>query len=603
MFYVLIELNLAHSRETPKDHTSITSACFKIVDAQDMVVKCNETANSINNLQDWIDQLDKSIANYIPKTTEFLIVSWWSTWHLRVTLQRQCRDNNIILPDYMVQSKILDLWKEFDLWRNIVSEEKDLAMTNTGSQWWQSNDGSKMKEYLEVINILKNLDKTTIQSDNFIEPVDEQDQNLQIEIHCPKIDCTYNIIKFLHDYKEDNKSNNENLNKLLSTPYDLQIDYSVFNVEQSAVLYMNNLPPDTTQSELESWFTQFGVKPVGLWTFKTQLDGKSNINSSNSFNINNKAWLLHPYTEEQDSISGFVILSSFEKAQEALQLNGRSILSNVANIKQPRIVEYVVEIQPSSMQVIELAQDVLISFPQSKNKPRPGDWNCPSCGFSNFQRRTACFRCSFPLPTSMQKTFINGNNNSNNSSNNNNSMPVLNDNGRKFNSNMNNMNSGINNFNINYNMNNNNNNTNRFSNSHMRYSSSNGNNFNNKNNNNNNTNNSNNNNNIHNGNNNSNNINSNSNNGNNNNSNINIIPFRAGDWKCINCEYHNFAKNVVCLRCNGPKYRNTGINMNNVGMGNTNMNKTNNNNNIDNNTNGNIINNVNLNINLRNFSR
>jgi len=26
---------------------------------------------------------------------------------------------------------------------------------------------------------------------------------------------------------------------------------------------------------------------------------------------------------------------------------------------------------------------------------RPGDWTCPSCGFSNFQRRTECFRCSF----------------------------------------------------------------------------------------------------------------------------------------------------------------------------------------------------------------
>jgi hypothetical protein len=26
---------------------------------------------------------------------------------------------------------------------------------------------------------------------------------------------------------------------------------------------------------------------------------------------------------------------------------------------------------------------------------RPGDWDCPSCGFSNFQSRTQCFRCSF----------------------------------------------------------------------------------------------------------------------------------------------------------------------------------------------------------------
>jgi hypothetical protein len=27
--------------------------------------------------------------------------------------------------------------------------------------------------------------------------------------------------------------------------------------------------------------------------------------------------------------------------------------------------------------------------------PRPGDWNCPVCGFSNYQRRSECFRCSY----------------------------------------------------------------------------------------------------------------------------------------------------------------------------------------------------------------
>ena len=26
---------------------------------------------------------------------------------------------------------------------------------------------------------------------------------------------------------------------------------------------------------------------------------------------------------------------------------------------------------------------------------RPGDWECPSCRFSNFQSRTQCFRCAF----------------------------------------------------------------------------------------------------------------------------------------------------------------------------------------------------------------
>src|ERR1700712_388698 len=58
--------------------------------------------------------------------------------------------------------------------------------------------------------------------------------------------------------------------------------------------------------------------------------------------------------------------------------------------------EKAIEVSPSSNRVLERASEVLTPFPPSKNRPRPGDWTCPSCGFSNFQRRTACFRCSYP---------------------------------------------------------------------------------------------------------------------------------------------------------------------------------------------------------------
>jgi Zn-finger in Ran binding protein and others len=58
--------------------------------------------------------------------------------------------------------------------------------------------------------------------------------------------------------------------------------------------------------------------------------------------------------------------------------------------------EKAIEVSPSSNRVLDRAAEVLTPFPPSKNRPRPGDWTCPSCGFSNFQRRTACFRCSYP---------------------------------------------------------------------------------------------------------------------------------------------------------------------------------------------------------------
>lgn len=68
--------------------------------------------------------------------------------------------------------------------------------------------------------------------------------------------------------------------------------------------------------------------------------------------------------------------------------------------------EKAIEVSPSSSRVLDRAAEILTPFPPSKNRPRPGDWTCPSCGFSNFQRRTACFRCSFPaVPAAPQDTM------------------------------------------------------------------------------------------------------------------------------------------------------------------------------------------------------
>lgn len=136
--------------------------------------------------------------------------------------------------------------------------------------------------------------------------------------------------------------------------------------------------------------------------------------------------------------------------------------------------EKAIEVSPSSSRVLDRAAEILTPFPPSKNRPRPGDWTCPSCGFSNFQRRTACFRCSFPAmaaaPDPMgygaygytPHTMI---------------PPHVGHGGHSM--------------------------------SHNRGMGGNG----------------------------------------------GVVPFRAGDWKCGSegCGYHNFAKNINCLRCGAPR--------------------------------------------------
>lgn len=153
-------------------------------------------------------------------------------------------------------------------------------------------------------------------------------------------------------------------------PVDSKADITMFIEEASPVIFLSNLPHDITQGELESWFTQYGLQPIDLWTLRTADQFKSLGN-------------------------GFVVFNTHGEASESLNLNGRCLNDRV------------IEVSPSSHNVLDRASEILTHFPQSKNRPRPGDWNCPSCGFSNFQRRTACFRCMFPIPGSINQSGAN----------------------------------------------------------------------------------------------------------------------------------------------------------------------------------------------------
>lgn len=135
--------------------------------------------------------------------------------------------------------------------------------------------------------------------------------------------------------------------------------------------------------------------------------------------------------------------------------------------------EKAIEVSPSSSRVLDRAAEILTPFPPSKNRPRPGDWTCPSCGFSNFQRRTACFRCSFPAMAAAPDPMGYGYGYAPPSM----MPPHMGHGGHGM--------------------------------GHSRGMGGNG----------------------------------------------GVVPFRAGDWKCGSegCGYHNFAKNINCLRCGAPR--------------------------------------------------
>lgn len=518
MHYVVLEVELAHREDSPKDWSQIAKFNYQFLDSETLepVFEENKHVELGNGctLQDAVAQLEKDISEHAKD--DFVLCSLNSTWHFRVTIPRQARDEVFILPPHLQHPKVFDLWKEYDRWCMNHPETSAMRQNPLGKR---TKDLAEMRSVLGLDGTEKgahpNANQDGGEQSKAEQPGAEQLVAGQPDTEQPSTELssseqspaeqpdtlTQAVVIITQLHKKCVTADDKSL--VLTHPYDSYLDVRNFLQERSKVLYMNNLPPDTTQSELESWFTQFGARPVGFWTVKNIVEETSNVN--NNWSSNNST-----YVEAQDSISGFVVFQSHEEATEALSLNGRSILSNIANTKQPRVIEHIVEIQPSSARVLDRAQEILSPFPQSKNKPRPGDWNCPSCGFSNFQRRTSCFRCSFPAaggagmnnngymknplqphnaqagsqqqaaykmrtPAGLQAMQVQ-------------SGPHMGQPQQQQQQQQR----------MRYNQ------GQRFGQGQQHQGGSN-------------------------------------------------VPFRAGDWKCATCTYHNFAKNVVCLRCGGPK--------------------------------------------------
>ncbi|ODQ58628.1 hypothetical protein WICANDRAFT_43408, partial [Wickerhamomyces anomalus NRRL Y-366-8] len=408
-------------------NTPITALCTSIT------TLTWEHVRNAGTFRDAVLKLDQFIHEKITsKGLDFTFVTL-NAWDLRVQLPREARDKSVVLPPYLQHSRCFDLKQEYSKWQAHHPETLSYSSSNLSS----------ICTALEVeIEPQGNLAAVAAASSNGLNgnlPFHLQ----QLALQTPRraIDETIVLEKILKSLIKKSQPI-EDHSDVLSRPFDGRADVRAFLAERSKVLHLSNLPQDTTQSELESWFTQYGGRPIAFWTLKTP-------------------------DQHKPTGLGFAVFSSHEEAAESLAMNGRALNDRS------------IEVQPSSARVLDRAQEILTPFPPSKNRPRPGDWTCPSCGFSNFQRRTACFRCSFPAASAaaIQESMYSSNGTN---------TPIGSSNGNSNN--------------------NNNNNGNGHGNGNGQ-------------------------------------------------SRVSSVPFRAGDWKCGNegCSYHNFAKNICCLRCGAPR--------------------------------------------------
>lgn len=261
---------------------------------------------------------------------------------LRVSLAREARDKGVVLPPYLQHPRVFDLRSEYLKWQ--ASHPEALSYPNTS-----------------LSNMIAALGAET--------PAGWDEHAPE---HVPKVVETYAAILVLLAHKSVPFEAHQ---LVLTKPYDFAQDACAFLAERSKILFLANIPAGTTQSELELWFAQHGSRPVAFWALKST-DAK----------LKNASL---PPAARLRGICGFAVFAKHEDAAEALHFNGRLFGDRTAGVLA------------SSIHILDRASELLAPFALLKNRPRPGDWNCPSCGFSNFQRRIACFRCSFPAASAV----------------------------------------------------------------------------------------------------------------------------------------------------------------------------------------------------------
>ncbi|GAO52321.1 hypothetical protein SAICODRAFT_78427 [Saitoella complicata NRRL Y-17804] len=302
-----------------------------------------EHVRNAGSFRDFVHRFDAFAQEYLFSQNLDFSFATLDAWDMRVQIPREARDKAVALPPYLQHSRVYDLRTEYTRWQAHHPEALPFGPSS-------------------LPNICAALEVEMVRASQppMHHPHPFYPHALATTPRRAMEECLTltRVLRALIKKSEPSETHVD----VLTRPLDARADVKAFLQERSNVLHMAGLAHDTTQSELESWFTQHGGRPIAFWTLRTP-------------------------DHHKPTGTGFAVFSSHEEAAESLGMNGRALGDRA------------IEVSPSSSRVLDKAAEILTPFPPSKNRPRPGDWTCPSCGFSNFQRRTACFRCSFPAVT------------------------------------------------------------------------------------------------------------------------------------------------------------------------------------------------------------
>ena len=209
-----------------------------------------EHVRSAGTFKDAINRFDAFVHEHItPNNLQFAFVTL-DAWDLRVQLPREARDKAAVLPNYLQHTRTFDLRQEYARWQQLHPEALPYGPSS-------------------LANICAALEVEPVQSSAPIK------HNLPFHLQAlapasPRraMEEAITLARVLRSLIRKSQPPQDHPD-ILTRPMDAYADVTAFLKERSKVLHMSGLPHDTTQSELESWFTQFGGRPIAFWTLRT----------------------------------------------------------------------------------------------------------------------------------------------------------------------------------------------------------------------------------------------------------------------------------------------------------------------------------------------
>lgn len=209
-----------------------------------------EHVRNAGTFRDAINRFDAFASEHLTSQNLDFVFVTLEAWDLRVQLPREARDKSVVLPPYLQHSRTFELRTEYQRWQQHHPESLPFGPSS-------------------LANICAALEVEAVQSSAPIK------HNLPFHLQAlapasPRraMEEAVTLARVLRGLIRKSQPPHEHPD-VLTRPMDARADVRAFLSERSKVLHMSGLPHDTTQSELESWFTQYGGRPIAFWTLRT----------------------------------------------------------------------------------------------------------------------------------------------------------------------------------------------------------------------------------------------------------------------------------------------------------------------------------------------